>query len=523
MPIKIDFLANVGKLTSGIEKGEDALESIGDALDDLARNKSGDKVGDKLGDSIKDGARKANRSTEDVEAGFREMAQAAKRESDEAGDAIGRNIKRGTEKAEEGLEEVKREAASTAKESGASFDGSADSIIDAFQEVAANAFAGFGPAGLVAGLAVAGAMGIAVAGGQKVADALNDAKERAGELANELGDVGGDMSQVDLVGRIREWGVAIKDDVQFWEFWQKSAVSNVERVQESAQRLGLDFDKVFRGLSGYDSEAAKDTLVDVNRKIGDLEDKIRSARGQGNIFAGIQDTDGMQLDALRGMRRELEAVPDVMGDAQAADESMAEAVGRNSEVIRDRNDAQREATQSTLDAAGANLDLLDATDRANEAIKANGETHNEATEKGRANQQALIDLASATLATAEANYINGAATEESNAKTQQGRDAFVAAAQAAGYTADEARRLADTYGLVPETVSTEARLEGVKRAEEELARLVRERNAQIRVGADTSAAERAIFNLVNQQRTAKILVREQLVPLGGSSNRMGVP
>lgn len=143
------------------EDAEKALKEIGDtdAGTDAARDL------DKLEDALRDAQKQTERMSESM-------------------DDVGDRGRRAFDKAGEGAEEFKDEANSTAREAAASFDGSAESIADAFQEVAANAFAGFGPAGAVAGLAAAAGIGLAVAGFEDV----QKAQEKAAELASEWAD-----------------------------------------------------------------------------------------------------------------------------------------------------------------------------------------------------------------------------------------------------------------------------------------------------------------------------------------------
>ena len=123
----------IGADTDGFEKSiknglVDPLDEAADALDDLDRAakstdldreiEKGQKATDKLTDEL-----------DDARAKLKRLGFAAK----DAGD----DTRRGMDRAEEGVEELGNEAQSTAKEAAASFDGSAESIIDAFQEVAA--------------------------------------------------------------------------------------------------------------------------------------------------------------------------------------------------------------------------------------------------------------------------------------------------------------------------------------------------------------------------------------------------
>jgi hypothetical protein len=158
----------------GIDDVNDALEKIDDQLGDVA--KSGDQDLGKLETSLKD------------------LNKEALKTGDEFDKSIGKGTKKATKEAEGGLKEFKEEANSTAKESAASFDGSAESIVDAFQEVAANAFQGFGPAGAVAGLAIAAGIGLGVAAFENGQASAEELKSRIGDLASALIESGGDLN-----------------------------------------------------------------------------------------------------------------------------------------------------------------------------------------------------------------------------------------------------------------------------------------------------------------------------------------
>ncbi|MFJ4999902.1 hypothetical protein ACIP5T_17250 [Microbacterium sp. NPDC088619] len=143
------------------EDAEKALKKLGDtdAGTDAARDL------DKLEDALRDAQRASDRTADSM-------------------DDVGDKGRRAFDKAKDGVDEFRDEANSTAREAAASFDGSAESIADAFQEVAANAFAGFGPAGAVAGIAAAAGIGLAAAGFESV----HEAEEKAAELASEWAD-----------------------------------------------------------------------------------------------------------------------------------------------------------------------------------------------------------------------------------------------------------------------------------------------------------------------------------------------
>jgi len=133
MALSFDINANTRAAQKQVQEVGKSLQEISDDLDDLGGNKSTDKL----------------------ESSFKDLA----READRTGDKVGKSMDDGFKKAGKGADDFKQEANSTARETAASFDGSAESIGDAFQEVAANAFGAFGPAAGLAGLAVAAGIG----------------------------------------------------------------------------------------------------------------------------------------------------------------------------------------------------------------------------------------------------------------------------------------------------------------------------------------------------------------------------
>ena len=172
------------KLVTAARDAGKSDDEIRDALRKYGVNaKEAERAIEGIGDEFKDTGRDGERALDDLEDSLRDVQRQTEKLGDDTAGA-GRKMKRGLDDAGEGLGEFKDEANSTAREAAASFDGSAESIADAFQEVAANAFAGFGPAGAVAGLAAAAGIGRAVAGFEDV----QEANERAAELASEWAD-----------------------------------------------------------------------------------------------------------------------------------------------------------------------------------------------------------------------------------------------------------------------------------------------------------------------------------------------
>lgn len=211
---------------NGIRRGViEPLEDADKALEDLGR--AGDREMEQLEDSMSD----ARRDTERFEDSIKDVRDSLTRVG-RAGKDAGDDVKGGMRRGEDGVREFKDEANSTAKEAAASFDGSAESIADAFQEVTANAFAGFGPAGAVAGTAAAIGIGAAVAGFEKVEEERKASEERIAEWAEAFIEAGAKViDSGTLIARAQDiltdpekfadatkahelWGVSIETAVQ---------------------------------------------------------------------------------------------------------------------------------------------------------------------------------------------------------------------------------------------------------------------------------------------------------------------
>jgi hypothetical protein len=475
--IKIEFLSDTKDLVRGVDTIGDKLRDAADDLDDLGR--AGEKSGDRLGDSFKGVGKDLDGAGDDVKT-FEQRAQKAFRavaqDAEKSGKDVGHSQKDGLHKASQGLDEFKDEANGTAKETAASFDGSADSIIGSFQEVAANAFAGFGPAGAAAGLALAAGLGIAQAALQGNADKANELGDQVSQLAQEIRAAGGDLDAVDFNARMEEWGLGIQDTKEWWELFQDSAKTGLDSIKDKAAAAGVGWLDAFKGTKGTmeDSQAALDQ---VNRKLQEAKD---SAETYFDATTGQEITigDQGQIQALEDLKRGYEDNITTQQRAKENAEALAAAGIKTTEqleaekqALEDANDELTTHAEKLAEAAGANLDLdgktLDYQDTLKSSmddIKANGKSIDEHTAAGKANKQTLIDLASKSLELESAQIKAGGSTADVTKKTQAARDAFIQAATQAGYTKTAAEQLATKYGLVPKNVDTKVKAHGVEEA-----------------------------------------------------------
>jgi hypothetical protein len=109
---------------------------------------------------------------------------------------------------------------------------------------------------------------------------------------------------------------------------------------------------------------------------------------------------------------------------------------------------------AALDSREANRQLYESIQTATDTIRENGKATDDSTEAGRENNAALDGIARAAIAAAAATANQTGSQEKATEKMKEGRQAFTDAAIAAGYGADEANRMADELGLIPENVHT---------------------------------------------------------------------
>jgi len=397
--ISLDMNSNVKPFLKGVKDVEGSLDGLSDTLDDVARDaaKSGDKLGDNLADGVEDGTRDASKSTEKLEKSFADLAKSSKKESGTAGDSIKTNVKKGTDGARDSLGDMQNEASSVAGETASSFDGSADSILGAFQDLTSKAFAGFGPAGQAAGLIAAVGIGAAVAVFQSGVEQTDEWKESMSELAGEMIDAGatGELSLEKLADRIKE--LATETD---------KSKDNLADISVLADRAGVPLDKLAEAYAGNTDGLAD--MIDENDK---LYERGRES-GASWVRAFGSDADKAEQDmfiAAGGIADDLTKVKASMDAAAEAEKLWVEAGGPELEAKAEATAAYAESVQSALLEAGdswedfakeeGGIDL--AAYLANFAEKS----------AAIANYQANVAAASSTLNTEALGYIQSLGAE----------------------------------------------------------------------------------------------------------------
>lgn len=291
--IDLSVAADTRSAMSAINKGLiDPLDDVAELLERVGKD------GDDATTDIERGMRNAQRRTDDAKDEIKDLRDEL-RNAGRSGKSAGDDIDDGMRKGKRGIEELGEEANSTARESAASFDGSAESIGDAFQEIAANAFAGFGPAGAVAGLAAAAGIGLAVAGFEATAEAQAASEERTAAWADRYIEAGGRI--IDASSIIAETVAIATDPERYkvaaenaanWGVTEQTALramagdaTSLTVVQETLNAKKERWAEVLaRTTTG--AELSKLELIDLTKAERDLYDEIEAGSSAWSTLTG---------------------------------------------------------------------------------------------------------------------------------------------------------------------------------------------------------------------------------------------
>jgi len=504
MAINIDLIADVKGVIKGTRQIGDALDDVADDLKDLG--KDGDRLEDDLSGAFKGIGKEGDRLEDKASAVFKSVGDDARK----AGKDIGREVKDGTDKAGDGLNEMKDEAAGTAREAAASF-GSIEDGADALQEVLANAFVGFGPAGAAAGLAAAAGIGLAITAMQDAAATSTEAKQKAVDMVDAIAEAGGNLADIDLADRIKSWGREVIED-NWMTFWADESSTKFQEVAKDAEAFGVKAKDAIRAASGsaddsrqFLQETADDWQVLTER----MEEGSRVSADGAISFDDGALAAKRQRDALSDLRGQAEenirvtenAVQiyelenEAIGENTAALEAAKEATEQANEALRDRADALTESANAAMGADEAELNYVATLQQSQKDIEANGKTVDINTEAGRANRETLLEMAGASRQLIDAQIAQGGTTAEVTKTTQGARDAFVQAAQAAGFTKDQAHALADQYGLIPKNVDTHVKAHNIPETEAAINNVARARNVPVHLNPQGQAVENYIAGM----------------------------
>lgn len=445
--ISINFLADVRDFLKGTKNVEDQLDDVADSLDVVA--KEGDQA------------------TEKLEDGFRELAKAAKK----SGDDIGDGMKKGFKEASEGADALSENTKSNAKEVAASFDGSIESIADGFQGLAAEAFEGFGPAGLAAGALVAAGIGLATAEIQRNEEAAKLAKERTIELGQAFIESGAGVAGLESFNEQLKLIISNADDAP-------KKLEEIQKLAKDFPDLADDISTMAVAFAGNE-DATKEMIKQ-------LDEAAKAERAYADNVAEGDTYHESRAQTLEKEKAKLEQVQKATEDAARIEQEWLASGGAESQAKADAigviNAAYDEAVYAVDNFKNAETGIYD-LDAYAQSIR----------DREQLLQDYQTSLAESGLTTDQKAALNEMGVEQANAILKGLKDPGVS---------DETKKTIKN-GL--KTASQEGSGVAKKEIEDAFKKPV---SAQVKVDADTSAAQRDLDNLI-KARTAVIKVEFQ--------------
>lgn len=232
----------------------------------------------------------------------------------------------GTRRAIAGMDNLKDESKQSLKETAASIRSVEDGL-DAVQEIAANAFVGFGPAGFLAGSIAATGIGLVTSAMQTAQQAAADTKRRITDMYRDA----------------VEEGKAFIDEAQIQAavieiiFGENQDAYNQARLD--ARNLGIDSQTVIRAMAG-DQDALNQVLARTAELQGEYKKKLEDSNTPMQIRATLASGESERLGEIN---QRYQTQKDIIDEnKKKATEYLAsqEAAG---EVIRANNKALADA------------------------------------------------------------------------------------------------------------------------------------------------------------------------------------
>lgn len=482
-----------------IKPTEDAEKSLKEFA------KQGDKAGDEIEQAMRTAQKESDRARSDIEKLGDEIVQASRKSR-----AMGGDTKHGMGEASNAVEEFSDEARQNLSETVSSFRGDVEDIPQIMQDILGGVSSNLGVAGMALGAGGAAAIGMFVAGLQEAAEKAEELRQKSNELALEIVEAGGSLDRVEMSDRLKEWALELRDNKEWWEIWQESAITNLDAVDNALKYTSRSGQQLFDAMSGQDPRAALDLLEEFEQRSKDLAKELRNVS---SIETGYQDRENAlkaEIKALDDVSEAIREQQELQGmsadtarellkytEAQAAaDEAAAAATQRRTDAV---NSLQGELDESVasynefIDAETGAVDpaayiaamqaRMDATTNFNtnlEQLAANTGLSFEA-------QQAILDQG-VEFAPMLASIMAGGSEMQAQYAAQM--EAMVSGGQAI---------LDGTEPTVTVTATADA-----QDAERQLAATAEERTAPVKAEANTAPAEKALDAAAAKPRTATI-------------------
>jgi hypothetical protein len=360
-----------------------------------------------------------------------------------SGAAIGDDFEHGARRAAEGMDEASDSMRSNAIEVAASWDGSLSSTVGGVQGLVAEMTAGFGPAGIIAGVVAAGGLGLISSTFEKQKAA---AEADADALAKSVQAMYDDMSESGKKylseGYIRKAVDEIVNDTDKWAAAQ-------DTVRDSGASLGV----VLRAMAG-DQEDAAAVTAKINSQ---LEEKAKQLKATGDAWA--KETDPKKAESLRLQNVGIQAQIDALDGEKDAINGTADAQSKASAQQKAADAARRKSADGTLEATKAEDAYKDSVGATGDAIKKNAKDIKNKSDRVRADNEQITAQIDAGKAWVKSLQDNGEKSSVVAKAQQQLYKDVVLAREGMGKSQASAEKYADKLLDIPDNVKTSAKLD----------------------------------------------------------------
>lgn len=507
-PINIGIASETKAYRMGIESGViSPTEKAEDALKDFA--KMGDKAGDELERAMRTAQKESDKTRDEIEDVADAVVDASRKSR-----LLGSDVKAGMNDSGEAIREWGDEAKSNISETFSSFRGDADDLVGIVQDTFGGVISNLGPIGAVAGAAGALGVGLMTAAFQESAEKAEELRQETHDLALEIIEAGGNIDNVAMTDRLREWANAVRDNKEWWELWQESTVDNLDAVMNAQQYTKRSTQELFDAMSGNDPRGAIEVLAEVESQIGDVNHEL-------DLLAANDVGWNDRKEALKEERAALEDVADAIREKQGFEEGAIE----RAEILLELTEAQAKKDEAAAAAIDARNDALGALQgELDEAVNSWGEYVD--AETGATDPAAYIAAMQARMdATSNFNQnVQSLATEfnlsadEMQSILDQGIDfapmlqSILDSGMGEEYATQIRAMLDGGQAILDGTPTTATVTTTAETAEADAAidKTATDRETTVEATADTSTARGTLAKFVQQKRTSTVDVRVNL-------------
>ena len=378
----VDGAARRTDLDGALKDGETAADRTADAVGEVADAlKETDRVATSA--DLEKPLEGARTEGDRLEKTFKELAEAV-RDTEKVNKGAGDQMRKGmrdtreeTDRATQGVEDLRDESEQSAKEFAASFSGDPVDALDSLRDVAANALGGFGPLGLVAGVALAAGLGYAQNKLEELAEQANELKENAAGIAFDL--VGADDAEriEALKGQFEELATSIVDTKEWYEVWQDEAVTGIEVIAAAANENGelvAGFMDAFNTTDPIErQQALADSLETVKNSAQQMRDEISQLTADNTTYTATMGGTVVATTSLTDAEKKH------IAELKEKASSLEDLTPEIEELVK-AQEAENKITQALADSHGVTVEELHKHQRAEEELTAAVESYGDALE-----------------------------------------------------------------------------------------------------------------------------------------------